>query len=336
MLITQITFFINCANALLNLHQAGTLLQKRQVETFLKTWFFYNSASQEIYWTGKTSVEVQNGAPAVAEHWYGNLSSVYYIMNPDVLNRNFFALEKRQQILEVFAFMQWNKTSQAENLRLRNLQRPEVFFDIFQGNPNLMYQEAGVVLSIEDEERNLLPVLEDFFNYPQLEDQNTFSIFEIGMKRGLTSFLNKLQESAQCFQLNIKYIKFGSIGCMYRIEPNPELTGRNSFANFYRITMTALWKQFRNNQEIESFLNTFNREIAENGPYRNVNTFDQTYGNYAFSIQLRTGSTIWLWTRYNDQERYKQMLELFEFFGATMNVYNSNIELRNLGCQIGE
>jgi hypothetical protein len=70
MLITQITFFINCANALLNLHQAGTLLQKRQVETFLKTWFFYNSASQEIYWTGKTSVEVQNGAPAVTEHWY--------------------------------------------------------------------------------------------------------------------------------------------------------------------------------------------------------------------------------------------------------------------------
>jgi hypothetical protein len=341
MIISQIDFFITCAKALMQTHQAGSPTQKRQVETFLKTWLFYNSSSAEIFWTGKTSQQVINGEAAVAEHWYGNLSSAYYIMNPDVLDEDFFGLTKPNQVLKIFKFMQWNKTSKAENTQLRELQKPQVFFGEYQGNPDHIYEAVGVAL--QNRGNNLLPDLDSFFDYSNLKPNNAnSSIFEIGLtpKKRLDSFLSRLTEASENIGVNLKCVRISNKGCLYRIHPTIELPGQNSFANFYRITMTALWRLFRNQNEIQNFLDRYGYSIAENGPYRSANTFDQNYGNYSFSIRLPNGAryprTLWLWTRYNDECRYLQLMELFDFFDATLNVYDYNLELRNLGQQIAE
>jgi hypothetical protein len=336
MLISQIDLFIQCAKALLPKHQKSTPQQKRQIETFLKTWLFYNSSSAEVFWTGLTSQSVIDGAQPIAEHWFGNLSSAHYVMNLDVQSANFFDQAKPAQILEVFKFMQWNKTSKAENIKLRALQRPEVFFAQFQGDPRQIYQLAGIHLIQRG--HNTLNEIESFFDYGSNGSSNAKkTIFDIGMapKRQLVNFRDNLILASTSIGLELKFVQVSNKGCFYRIN-NEGI--QNSMASFYRITMTALWGLFRNQEEVSQFLATYNYQISSNtGPYRNANTFDDSYGSYSFCINLLQGvaqGEIWLWSRNNDERKYLQIMELFEYFGASLVVYDYNLDLRNLGDQL--
>ena len=190
MLISQIDLFIQCAKALEPKHQTSTPQQKRQIETFLKTWLFYNSSSAEVFWTGMTSQSVIDGADPIVEHWYGNLSSAHHIMNPGVRGACFFDQTKPQQVLEVFKFMQWNKTSKAENIKLRALQRPEVFFGQFQGDPRQIYRESGIHL-IQRGQDTLYEIEHFFDDYGINGSSNAKkTIFDLGMapKRQLVHY----------------------------------------------------------------------------------------------------------------------------------------------------
>jgi hypothetical protein len=332
MLISQIDLFIQCAKALLPKHQKSKPQQKRQIETFLKTWLFYNSSSAEVFWTGKTSKSVIEGADPIAEHWYGNLSSAHRIMNPGAFGASFFNQPKPQQLLDVFKFMQWNKTSKAENIRLRPLQRPEVFLNQFQGDPRLIYREAGIELIQEG--NDILDELMDFFDYVG-DNNEKKTIFDIGMSqsRRLRQFRDSLFLASTNLDLQLLFVQVGKKGCFYRIN-NDGIN--NSMASFYKITMTALLKLFKNQDEFSQFLETYNYQVRDNGPYRIANTFDQRYIGCTFSVDLRRGihpRTIWLWTRMNDERKYKQLMELFEFFEAGFVVYNYNLALRKLGKQ---
>jgi hypothetical protein len=153
-------------------------------------------------------------------------------------------------------------------------------------------------------------------------------------KRQLVNFRDNLILASTSIGLELKFVQVGNKGCFYRIN-NDGI--QNSMANFYKITMTALWRLFRNQEEVSRFLTTYNYQISDKGPYRNANTFDDSYGNYSFSVNLRRGvapQTIWQWTRYNDERKYLQIMELFEFFGASLVVYDYNLDLRSLGDQI--
>ena len=337
MLISQILFFIKCANTLRPTHEKSNTIQKRQIETFLKTWLFYNSSSRAIFWTGQSSQAVINGENQVKEHWYGNLSSAHYIMNPEILDEDFFLLDARVQVLNVFKFMQWNYTTRGENNRLRQLQKPDVFFSHYMGNANVMYEDAGITLTVIRE--NLLPILENFFNYPLIDSNDKNSIFEINsdQKDVLDSFVNNLTNTANAIENNISIVTILGKGCFYRNRNDNKTI---SFANLYRITMTALWQLFGSQEEIQEFLTFYNHQISDSGPYRNANTFPQNYGDYSFSIQITDGvyfpNTLWLSTRYNDEQRYIQLSKLFDFFGMSLTIYNYNLELRDLGNQIND
>lgn len=337
MLISQIDLFIQCAKALLPKHQKSTPQQKRQIETFLKTWLFYNSSSAEVFWTGRTSKSVIEGGDPIAEHWYGNLSSAHYIMNKGVSGTSFFNLTKPQQLLEIFKFMQWNRTTKAENIMLRPLQRPEFFFSQFQGDPLQIYQEAGIQLIQIG--KDLLDDLTNFFDYAASNSKEKKTIFDIAMSqsRRLNQFRDNLFLASRNFDLKLLFIRVGNKGCFYRI--NNDGIKKNSMASFYKITMTALLKLFKSQEEFSQFLENYNYQVTDNGPYRLANTFDQRHINRTFSVDLRKGihpSTIWLWTRMSDERKYIQLMELFEFFGAGFVVYNYNLSLRRLGNQIND
>lgn len=324
--IGDIKFFIQFAENLRELYQNANESRRRQLATMLKTWMFYNSTEKDIFWTGKSSESVLDGGNKVKEHHYGNLSSVEYILNPEIGNEDFFELTKANQLLRIVKFMQWNYTTPAENQSLRIFQNTNRFYNEFNGDPNLIYKEAGISLVDVDLETNLLPKLENFFNH-LVGQHNNSNIFEVTLSNNLLdTFCRNLEQGANHFELNISFVKIGKKGVVYKI------TNRSSFANFYKVTMFALWRCFKNQEEIQIFLNETNREIGQFGPFRQCNSFDSTYGNYAFSIPIIEGSlfdnTIWLWSRYNDAERYRLISQILEFFDASLYVYDNDLNIK--------
>jgi hypothetical protein len=326
-IIKDVKFFMQCAENLRELHQHSDENRRRQLTTMLKTWLFYNSTSKDVFWTGKSSSSVLNGGDKVKEHWFGNLSSVQYILNPEIGDNDFFELTKTNQFIKVFSNMQWNYTTPNENQRLRIFQNTNRFYNEFNGDPNVMYNAAGIDLVDVDYENNLLPQLERFFNNEEEQDNSNSNIFEITFSNNLLNiFCNALEAGANKFGVEIKKVKIGKKGVIYR------LTAYNSVANFYRITMFALWRCFSNQTQIQNFLNETNRGIGETGPYRQANNFDRSYGNYAFVLEIVEGNlfndTVWLWSRYNDAERYRLISQILEFFDATLYVYDYNLNIK--------
>lgn len=327
-IIKDIKFFIQCAENLRELHQHSDENRRRQLSTMLKTWLFYNSTSN-IFWTGKSSNSVLNGADKVKEHWFGNLSSVQYILNPEIGDNDFFELSETQKFLKILEFMQWNYTTPAENQRLRNFQNLNRFYNEFNGDPNLMYNAAGIDLVDVDSENNLLPQLERFFNNEEDQENSNSNIFEVTLSNNLlTNFCTALEDAANHFGFHINILKIGKKGVIYKINR------LGSTAKLYKISMFALWRCFTNQTQIQNFLNETNRDICATGPFRRENNFDTSYGNYAFSLTIVEGNlfndTVWLWSRYNDAERYRLISQILEFFDSDANLfiydYNLNIE----------
>jgi hypothetical protein len=94
--------------------------------------------------------------------------------------------------------------------------------------------------------------------------------------------------------------------------------------------MYSLWKCFRNTNEIDEFLNTYNYAIVENGPYRIINNF--TYPNRAFPIETahQNYGEIFLDT-YNDiPYKFNLISKILDFFDATCVVYDYNLDIVDL------
>jgi hypothetical protein len=328
-IIKDIKFFMQCAENLRELHQHSDENRRRKLCTMLKTWLFYNSTSKDIFWTGKSSNSVLNGGDRVKEHWFGNLSSVQYILNPQIGDNDFFELSEIHKFLKILEFMNWNYTTPAENQRLRSFQNVTRFYNEFNGDPNRMYNAAGIDLVDVDPENNLLPKLERFFNSGEDQENSNSYVFEITLSNNLLNiFCNALEAGANHFGVDITKVKIGKKGLIYK------LTSCKSTASFYRITMFALWRCFFNQTQIQNFLNETNRDICATGPYRRENNFDASYGNYGFSLTIVEGNlfndTVWLWSRYNDAERYRLISQILEFLDADANlfIYDYNLNIK--------
>jgi hypothetical protein len=327
-IIKDVKFFIQCSENLRELYDNTDENRQRQLITMLKTWLFYNSSSKDIFWTGKSSRSVLNGGHTIVkEHWFGNLSSAEFILNPNVGHEDFFGLSKIEQFLKIFQFMQWNYATQKENQMLRNFQNPNRFYNEFNGNPNLIYNEARIDLVDVHPENNLLTQFERFFNNENYQEENNNSyVFEVTLSNNLlVTFCDALEAAENYFQIEVRKMKIGKKGMVFRIN------SRNSFASFYRITMFALWRCFSNQKQIQNFLVETNRVIGETGPYRYENNFDARFGNYAFPLTIVEGdlfnNTVWLWARYNDSEKYRLLSQILEFFDANLFIYDHNLNL---------
>ena len=318
MILTEINFFIKCARLLKPIWIDSDDNRRKQLETFLKTWLFYNSSSKNIYWTGKSSeagmIEI------VKEHHYGNLSSVQYIMDDNIMNVNFFDLSNQEQFKMIFKFMQWNYTSRHENTSLRPLQVANIFYgNEINGDPLIAYTMANINLTVEDDTADILPRLNNFFDY---EINQEGFIFEIDLTNlRLVNFLSNLEEACDKFDIKLSVIKFAKKGCIFRLVNN-----QNNFSNLYRVTMFSLWKCFSNANEIDDFLNEYNYSIVENGPYRSINNFQ--YPDRAFSIAINHPVYEFVYVdTYNDiLYKFDLVSKIFDYFDATCVVYDFNLD----------
>ena len=309
MILSEIIFFVKCAKELKQIHKNVPDIRKRQLETFLKTWLFYNSHTKAIFWTGNSSINGLN--ERVKEHQYSNLSSVKYIMNG-----NFFDLCQKDQFISVFKFMQWNYTSKDENYRLRPHQEFNVFYgDEICGDPNMAYQLAQITLREEANNVNILPRLNTFFEHT---NEGNGLIFEIDLTNNhLTNFINYLNIASEQYGILLNVIQFSKKGCIFRLINNT-----NNFSDLYRVTMFSLWKCFSNANELTSFLTMYQYSIGENGPYRNINNFE--FDNRAFEIQLANGiiQIVYIDTYNGTPYKFDLISKILDFFDATCVVYD--------------
>lgn len=338
MILSELKFFILCAEQLKPIYVNAGPAQQNQIATFLKTWLFYNSSSKEIFWTGRTSIAANKGnARVVKEHWYGNLSSARriftdvpfdYTINGEIVQTTFFNLSKKQQFLEVYKFMQWNYTTATENQNVRPYQNYGIFYgEEINGDPHEAYELAGIELMPPTPNANMLNRVTDFLNTNN-NDAYIFEIDLVGNRLGtFLQFLNHQNETIHPGINNVKIdsIKFLNKGCIYKIQNNTK-----NLTDLYRRTMYSLWNCFENQNEIDQFLEENNYTTGDNGPYRNQNNF--TYPNRAFYIDINYANhpRIWLDT-YNDSSyKYSLITKLLDFFNASCIIYDFDLEISEL------
>jgi hypothetical protein len=324
MIIKEIQFFLEFANELNSFYNNANPNQKRQILTVLKTWLFYNSHSKNIFWTGRSTTAGQ--IQRVKEHHYSNLSSVKNIMNDDIGIDSFFALSKKSQFIMVFKFMQWNYSSKEENNRLKEFQDADIFYGPeINGNPEIAYHYADIDLTIEDDTADLLPQFISFFKYEN--NQKDGLIFEIDLSnQRLTKFIQHLTEASAHFGIEFQVIQLSKKGCIYRLKKK-----HNNFSDLYRITMFSLWKCFKNKKEIETFLHMYHYTVSDDGPYRNINSFQ--YPNRAFEVDIYHQNPIFLDTYNNTNTKYNLMSKLLDFFDSTLQIYNFELNKQQFNQQ---
>jgi hypothetical protein len=144
-MIHEILFYLTCCESLKDTYKNANDGNKERVETFLKTWLFYNSGPKDIFWRGTVSHGLgnQNFKDSVKEHWYPNKSVTKHIMSDGFLQKS-----KIEQISEIFQYMQFNLTTKAENNRLKKYQVYQIFYDRegVNGDPAIAYERANVNL----------------------------------------------------------------------------------------------------------------------------------------------------------------------------------------------
>jgi hypothetical protein len=216
--------------------------------------------------------------------------------------------------------MQWNYTSGQENRSLIPFQDAHVFYgNEINGDPIIAYSKANINLTVEDDTADILPRLNNFFDY---EINQEGFIFEIDLtNQRLVNFLSHLEEACVNFNIELFVIPFAKKGCIFRLVNN-----QNNFTNLYRVTMYSLWKCFSNANEIDDFLNEYNYSIVENGPYRSINNFQ--YPDRAFSIQINHPVYEFVHVdTYNDiPYKFNLVSKILDYFDATCIVYDFNLD----------
>ena len=301
MIILDIQFFLSCVKEIKPLYVISNDNHKRQLETFIKTWIFYNSSQKKIYWTGKSSTMV-TPQDKVKEHWYGNLSSAKYCLN----NMVFCEGNQIKNFLKVFAFMQWNYTTQNQNISLIPFQNYDMFYkpNEIKGDPEEAYRRAGIEFITDPHHVNLLPVIEQFLSI----DITECHIFEIVLKG---QYLINLTNALQHYN-DIVSLKIGDKGMLVK-------TVSRDFTNCYKIVMTEILNTISGTVYAESFLGLVNQNT---GPYRFENNF--TYPNRSFSVNFNN-TIIYLNTYNPNKYKYDKLIQVLDILDGNCLVYDKNL-----------
>jgi hypothetical protein len=167
----------------------------------LKTWIFYNSGSKQTFWTGSYTEE---GLFETKEHWYPGKPVVQKLMSETDLS----IISKRDLVLRIFKYMQWNYTTQQQNQALRPYQTEQQFFnEPINGEPRITYQLAGINLLKDKNHLNQLPILTAFISSLQ---QNNI-VIQFSFKKKYKE--NLLIQSSYLNLLNV--IPFGDKYVLY-------------------------------------------------------------------------------------------------------------------------
>jgi len=306
MLISNISFFIDCIKSLKKNYQQGNEKQRKQLATFIKTWIWYNSASIKVFWTGKTT-----GNGKVKEHWFSNLTTARQI-----LENGFDTTDRKSQILWVFKRMQWNYTSAKENRDLIREQDYEVFLKEHKGNPEAAYKAIG--LNLHTEEKRPGSVLITEFLSKKRSDKSV--IVEIGFDDGVRhDFLKVIAAIGQTRGDRLEIL---------RITNTNLLVAAKSFSELFVALMIATLGIMKKD-EIKSFLESIGYdEKSDRGPYRFVNNY-RTQTHRVFSVKTKAGE-VFMTTYNNNSYKFSLLNRLGQFMQINFiffdHLFNEMIE----------
>ena len=232
MLISNIFFFIECADILRTKYSAGTGSQKKQLVTFLKTWLWYNSGSKNIFWRGWSTEEGR--IERVKEHWYSNLSTANFLMDKGIRD-----LSRKEQVLWIFKRMQWNYTSVKENQRLIHDQDYTRFYGKLKGDASKLYENNNLVIG-EEKRVDLLPKLKDFFEAGTGSNTLYAEIsFEEGNNRKFQKGISFASES-----LKIDYKDF-------MVSSKGWLVSTHGMSDMFKLLMSGFWAGMKEDVQSE-------------------------------------------------------------------------------------
>jgi hypothetical protein len=307
MIISNILFFIECVEQLRPSYnnKKTSLKQRKQLATFLKTWIWYNSHSENIFWTGLSTKDGQN-LKRVKEHWYSNLTTAEFLLKTGITE-----LSKKDQILWVFERMRWNYTSRKENKDLIAKQQFHPFYNEYKGNPSLVYKSLGFELEIIEKE----PFSERLINFINKKRTANTVIVEIGFsgnehkpfKKGINYSLQTLESKCQVFEISNKNI----------------IVEATSFSQLFKTLMSGLWA-LMDRDEIINFIGEYGYGLEKGiGPFRIENNFEKEK-NRVFSVKTKHGKNIFM-TTYNDNSyKYSLLIKIVEYLDIELTIFDSN------------
>lgn len=286
-MINEINFFTSCCRELQPTFLNANPKEQNQIATFLKTWIFYNSASKNLFWTGKyTEQGLKDG---VKEHWYPGLTVTKKLLEtPEAFANN------KELFFRVFSWMQWNYTSKQENQRLKSYQAPGVFDSSpINSDPTLSYQLANIELLENPSHQNVLPIIRDFFAQ-RLRKDGIVVQFNVNPTIAMSFLLVadelNLTEKILCLR-GSKYLYY-----------------QGTLADLCKLVFT-LFIHMINEQEYLQFLNDYNTPL-NNAPIRSINNFnveehrtfiistnEQSFPNFLefFATTYRDGNYVYKW-----------------------------------------
>jgi hypothetical protein len=324
MIISEIKFFLSCATELRAIHANSNPNRQKQLETFLKTWLFYNSSSKNIFWTGKAS-KAAKPSSWVKEHQFGNLSSARYILRDQGFQGE---NDIRNQVLTIFKFMQWNYTTKSENNKLKQFQSYDTFYDHngINGDPNKAYLKADIITDCRflegfnpDDEINFINKQDLFPNLNHFLSFNTGYIFEFDLShKNLNSFIEQLMVASQKFAIEVLALKIGSKGCLVRLMNNP-----NDFTKAFKVITYALVSSFSNIEDKEDFLKMY--PPGNSGVFRTLNNFKISSRVFEIDFNHNNETTLFIDTYKGNEYMYKIIANLLEIYNSTCIVYDENL-----------
>jgi hypothetical protein len=304
MLISKITFFLDCVRILKQRYEIANNAERKQLATFLKTWLFYNSGSKEIFWTGCTTEKGK--LERVKEHRYSNLATTTYLLKTD-LNR----FSNKDLLLWTFEHMQWNYTSKEENNRLSKEQQYDNFYKKLDGDLIKLYETAKIELIDESENHNFYPKLSKIINNSKHKYYS-----EINMdSKNIGKFEQGLDYAANKLNIKLEYLKVPKRGYILGFE---------NYSDFFK-AVTSGFLFCMNKSLLERFLEEYNYSANESkGPYRYVNNY--TKEKYrVYEVQLKQKLSLYLST-YNSTVYKIDLLEkMAQFFDAEIYYYDNNL-----------
>jgi len=305
MLISNILFFIECAEQLRPSYnnKKTTNKQKKQLATFLKTWIWYNSHSEEIFWTGLYTEESKK-PKRVKEHWYSNLTTAEYL-----LKKGIDKLRKKDQINWIFERMRWNYASRKQNIDLITKQKFDTFYNEFDGNPKLAYKSLGIKL--KKHEKSVFS--EKIKSFILKKRKNKSSIIEIGFtnnehknfKKGLNNASNALKTECELFEISNKNLIIES----------------SSFSQLFKTMMSGLWA-LMNEDELLNFIDEHGYGYENgDGPFRKENNFS-TQKHRVFSVKTKNRKNIFMTTYNNNGYKYALLNKLAEYLDIELTFFD--------------
>lgn len=307
MILSDISFYLECISLLKPQYARADNAKKKQLATFLKTWLFYNSTSKNIYWTGYST---QPGMiERVKEHRYSNLATTRYLLEQELPFAN-----KIEQILWVFKRMQWNYTSSPENKKMSNLQQYETFYGRLRGDLHDLYNEAKIELIEEKPGADLLESLHNLFCKGATEKT---SFVEIELEtRHIKLFIKGLDYAIEKLNANINYIKVFQKGFI--------ISGK-TFTDIYKAVEAGYLSSMKMS-DLQNFSLRYRYELNENrGPYRLRNTFDSQPGR-AFKVLVE--KTPVYFSTYNGKKAQKALIDkIAEYFDSKIVFFDSNLNM---------